>query len=72
MSSNNSFSDAGTPDILTKLEGAAFLRCSPRYVERQVRLGNIKAYKPTGKLWRVRRSELERFLESGATTGGNT
>ena len=68
MSSNNPSSDAATSPILTKLEAAAFLRCSPRYVERQVKLGRIKAYKPSGRLWRIRRTELEAFLESGATT----
>ena len=63
--------EAGNSTILTKQEAADFLRCTPRYIERQVRLGRIKACKPTGKLWRVRRAELEAFLESGATVGGD-
>jgi excisionase family DNA binding protein len=57
--------------ILTKQEAANFLRCTNRYLERQVRAGRLKALKPTGKLWRVRRSDLEAFLESGATTGSD-
>jgi excisionase family DNA binding protein len=61
---------AEVPPVLTKAEAANFLRCTTRYIERQVRLGRLKAVKPTGKLWRVRRTDLEAFLESGATIGG--
>jgi len=61
---------AQLPAVLTKQEAAHFLRCTPRYLERQVRQGRLRACKPTGKLWRVRRSDLEAFLESGATIGG--
>jgi excisionase family DNA binding protein len=61
---------AEVPPVLTKAEAANFLRCTMRYIERQVRLGRLKAVKPTGKLWRVRRTDLEAFLESGATIGG--
>jgi excisionase family DNA binding protein len=57
--------------ILTKQEAANFIRCTTRYLERQVKAGRLRALKPTGKLWRVRRSELEKFLESGATIGGD-
>jgi len=56
--------------ILSKRQAAEYLGCTPRYLERQVRVGRLRAYKPTGKFWRVRRSELDRFLESSATTGG--
>jgi excisionase family DNA binding protein len=58
------------PTILTKQEAAAFIRCTTRYLERQVKAGRLRALKPTGKLWRVRLSDLEKFLESGATIGG--
>ena len=64
--------DAGNSAILTKREAAEYLRCTPRYLERQVLAGRLKALKPTGKLWRVRRSDLDAFLESGATIGGNS
>ena len=60
---------AEIPAILTKQEAAQFLRCTTRYLERQVTQGRLRACKPTGKLWRVRRSDLEKFLESGATIG---
>jgi excisionase family DNA binding protein len=62
--------EVSTPTILTKQEAADYLRCTTRYVERVVRQGRLKAYRPTGKLWRVRLSDLEAFLESGATNRG--
>jgi excisionase family DNA binding protein len=58
------------PVILTKREAANYVRCTPRYLERQIRAGRLKALKPTGKLVRIRRGDLEAFLESGATIGG--
>jgi excisionase family DNA binding protein len=57
--------------ILTKREAANYVRCTPRYLERQIRAGRLRALKPTGKLVRIRRTDLEAFLESGATIGGN-
>jgi excisionase family DNA binding protein len=63
---------AQLPTILTKQEAANFIRCTPRYLERQIRAGRLKALKPTGKLVRIRRSDLDAFLESGATIGGSS
>jgi excisionase family DNA binding protein len=56
--------------ILTKRGAAAYIGCSTRYLERQIRAGRLKALKPTGKLLRIRRSDLDAFLESGSTLGG--
>jgi excisionase family DNA binding protein len=70
MAMLNLSAEAVNPAILTKQEAANYARCTTRYLERQVRLGRLKALKPSGKLWRVRRSDLEAFLESGATIGG--
>jgi len=53
--------------ILTKQEAAEYLQTTPRYIERMVAGGRLRALKPTGKLWRVRRRDLDAFLESGAT-----
>lgn len=61
---------AGIPAILTKRQAADYVCCTPRYLETQIRSGRLKALKPTGKLLRIRRSDLEKFLESGATIGG--
>ena len=64
---------AGTeiPAILTKRQAADYICCTPRYLENQIRLGRLKALKPSGKLVRIRRTDLEQFLESGATIGGD-
>jgi excisionase family DNA binding protein len=62
---------AEIPAILTKRQAADYVCCTPRYLENQIRLGRLKALKPTGKLVRIRRSDLEKFLESGATIGGD-
>lgn len=53
--------------ILTKQQAAEYLQVTPRYIERAVRSGRLRALKPTGKLWRVRRTSLDAFLESGAS-----
>ena len=55
--------------ILTKREATDYIRCTIRYLERQIRAGRLKALKPTGKLVRIRRADLDAFLESGATIG---
>jgi excisionase family DNA binding protein len=56
--------------ILTKREAADYLRVSTRYLERAVKDARLRAYKPTCGTFRVRRSDLDAFLESGATTAG--
>jgi len=53
--------------ILTKQEAAALLRVTTRYLERQIRSGRLRAMKPTGKLVRILRRDLDAFLESGAS-----
>jgi len=62
--------EAVIPAILTKQEAAAYLRVSTRYLENMVRSGRLCAFKPTKKLWRVSRRNLDAFLESGASIGG--
>ena len=61
---------ANFPVILTKQQAAAYVQSTPRYLEQMVRSGRLRAFKPTGRFWRVRRTELDRFLEAGATMGG--
>ena len=56
--------------ILNKKQASSYIQTTPRYLERAVALGLLQAYRPTGKLWRVRKSDLDAFLESGATIGG--
>jgi excisionase family DNA binding protein len=56
--------------ILTKREAASLVRVTTRYLERAIATGRLRALKPTGKLVRIRRVDLDAFLESGATIGG--
>jgi len=58
--------------ILTKQEAAALLRVTTRYLERQIRAGRLRACKPTGKLVRILLKDLDAFLESGSTIGGDS
>jgi excisionase family DNA binding protein len=60
----------GNSQILTKQQAAEYLQVTPRYIERMVSSGRLRAFKPTGKLWRARLSDLTAFLDSGATIGG--
>jgi excisionase family DNA binding protein len=55
--------------LLTKQQAASYLGCSCRYLERAILAGRLRALKPTGKLLRIRLSDLDAFLESGATIG---
>jgi excisionase family DNA binding protein len=61
--------ETGNSAVLTKQQAAAYMQCTPRYLERMVRSGRLRALKPTSRFWRVRRSDLDAFLESGATIG---
>jgi excisionase family DNA binding protein len=67
---NKTRAEALNSAILTKQEAAAFLRCTVRYIERVIRSGRLRACKPTGKLVRIFRRDIDAFLESGATIGG--
>jgi excisionase family DNA binding protein len=53
--------------ILTKQQAAELLGCTVRYIERQIRAGRLRACKPTGKLVRIFRRDLDNFLMSGAS-----
>lgn len=68
MHTNGASAEELNSAIFTKVQAAKYLSVTTRYIERMVAEGRIRAYKPTGKLWRVRRTELDKFLESGATT----
>jgi excisionase family DNA binding protein len=54
--------------LMTKAEAADYLRVSTRYVERLAATGRLRVYKPTTRLFRVRQSEVDAFLETGAST----
>jgi excisionase family DNA binding protein len=67
---NKPHAEAVNSAILTKQQAAEYLQTTPRYIERMVASGRLRALKPSGKLWRVRQSDLDAFLESGASIGG--
>jgi excisionase family DNA binding protein len=56
--------------LLTLNQAASYIQASRRYLERQIRFGRLRALKPSGKLVRIRRADLEKFLESGMSIGG--
>ena len=53
--------------ILTKDQTAELLACTPRYLERMIRSGRLRACKPTGKFVRILRRDIDAFLNSGAS-----
>jgi excisionase family DNA binding protein len=53
--------------ILNKQEVAALLKVSPRYVERQVRSGRLRALRLSHKVTRFHRRDVETFLASTAS-----
>ena len=57
--------------ILTKREAAEYLRTSTRFVERMVQRGRLRAFKPTSGIFRVRRSDLDEFLNRACTIEGD-
>jgi excisionase family DNA binding protein len=60
----------GSHSLLTKQQAASYVGCSPRYLERAIVTGRLRALKPTSKLVRIRLKDLDAFLESGATMEG--
>jgi excisionase family DNA binding protein len=69
MPANGTHNPAAHDAILTKAQASEYLQVSTRWLETAARQGRIKVYKPSPQLWRVRRSELDAFLESGSTIG---
>jgi excisionase family DNA binding protein len=61
----------GSHSLLTKQQAASYVGCSRRYLERAIITGRLRALKPTSKLVRIRLKDLDAFLESGATIGGD-
>jgi excisionase family DNA binding protein len=62
---------AGTvnPAILTREEAAAYLRCTPKYIDNQIRAGRLRACKPSGKFVRLYPRDIDAFLSSGSSIG---
>src|SRR5439155_21885541 len=60
-----------TVPLRTKQQAADYVQCTPRLLERMVRTGWLRAIKLPAKLVRFRQGDLDKFLESGATIGGD-
>ena len=60
----------GVCPLFNTAQAAQYIGCTPRYLQRMVRSGRLRALKPTGKLVRFRLRDLDSFLESGSTIGG--
>jgi excisionase family DNA binding protein len=57
--------------LRTTQDACKYLQCTARYLQRMVRSGRLRALKPTGKFLRFRQTDLDAFLETGATIGGD-
>lgn len=59
-----------SPDkLFTVKDVCASWQCTDRFVEKQVKLGRLKALKISRKMIRFRQADLDAFLKKGATTG---
>ena len=54
-------------------EAAAMLDCSRRFLEIRIEDGELRVFRPSKRLVRIKRTELERWVESySAKAGGLT
>jgi excisionase family DNA binding protein len=60
---------AVNPAILTREEAATYLRCTPKYIDNQIRAGRLRACKPSGKFVRIYLRDIDAFLSSGSSIG---
>jgi excisionase family DNA binding protein len=65
---NNAKRKEPTP-LLTAQDACEYLQCTRRFLERMVRNGRLRALKPTRKFLRFRQTDVDAFLDRGATMG---
>ena len=53
--------------LLTKREVAKIMQVSPRFLERMVKDGRLRAIKISSRMVRFRASDIDAFLEAGAS-----
>jgi excisionase family DNA binding protein len=53
--------------ILTVPQTAQYLNCCRRYVENKIRSGELRAYRVGEKFTRIRRRDIDAFLEKHAS-----
>jgi excisionase family DNA binding protein len=61
--------EARNSALLTRDEAAAYLRCTPKYIDNQIRAGRLRACKPSGKFVRIYQRDIDLFLSSGSSIG---
>jgi|SRR6516162_2281314 excisionase family DNA binding protein len=61
----------GLTPLLTARQASAYVQCTPRFLQKMVSIGRLRALKPSLKMVRYRLSDLDAFLESSATIGGD-
>jgi excisionase family DNA binding protein len=54
--------------FLSLNEAAAILDCSRRFLELRIEDGELKVFRPSKRLVRIKRSELDCWVESYSTT----
>jgi len=64
---NKPHAEAVNSAILTKQQAASLLQCTPRFLERQIAAGRLRACKVTNKFVRILRRDLDAFLAQSAT-----
>jgi excisionase family DNA binding protein len=58
---------AVNPEILTREEAATYLRCTPKYIDNQIRVGRLRACKPSGRFVRLYLRDIDTFLSNGSS-----
>lgn len=53
--------------LLTADDACEYMQCTRRYLERMVKSGRLRAFKPTPKLLRFKQADIDAFVESGST-----
>ena len=65
--------DRSRAAFLSLNQAATMLDCSRRFLEMRIEDGELKVFRPSKRLVRIKRSELDRWVESySAKTGGLT
>jgi excisionase family DNA binding protein len=61
---------ASSPRAFLSLEEAAIeIGCTRRFLEKRIEDGEIRVFRPSKRLVRIRRTELDRWIEGYSTTG---
>ena len=56
--------DRSSATFLSLNEAAAILDCSRRFLEMRIEDGELNVFRPSKRLVRIKRSELDRWVES--------